>query len=182
MSLKIAVLVGTNREGSNSRKIALQLKKIYETLGVEVLWVDLAEMPLEVFAPTIYKEKPESFKLFAQKILDADGLHILVPEYNGSMPGILKYFIDLWKFPESFEHKPVAYIGLGFRFGGLRPVEHLMQVFSYRNGYNFPDRVFLHDIKSLMSAEGLTDVDSLARIEKQAKNFLTFIKQLKTKI
>jgi NAD(P)H-dependent FMN reductase len=179
MSLKIAVLVGTNRPGSNSRKIAVQLRAVYEKLGAEVLWLDLGELPPEVFSPTVYAEKSASFKRFSQAVLDADGLHVIVPEYNGSMPGILKYFIDLLKFPESFEHKPVAYIGLGNRFGGLRPVEHLMQVFSYRNGHNFPVRVFLHDIKKLMDTVGLQDTESLARIEKQSADFLVYVAKLK---
>ncbi|MBL8995107.1 MAG: NAD(P)H-dependent oxidoreductase, partial [Spirochaetia bacterium] len=123
---------------------------------------------------------PESFKPYAEAILNADGLVIVTPEYNGSMPGILKYFIDLLKFPESFEHKPVAFIGLGGRFGALRPVEHLMQVFSYRNAHLFPERVFISEIKKQMSANGeLANDDIRSRLEGQSAHFVDYVRHLR---
>ena len=48
----------------------------------------------------------------------------VVPEYNGSLPGVLKHFIDCWKYPESFHHRPVCYVGISSSgSGGLRPGE-----------------------------------------------------------
>ena len=69
-------------------------------------------MPLSLFSPDAYSEKPQEFEEYSQNVLDADGLVIVVPEYNGSYPGALKLFIDMLKFPESFENKPVAFIGI----------------------------------------------------------------------
>ncbi len=181
-SIKIAIVAGTNRPGSNSLKIAEVLRGFYEKSGAEISWIDLQTLPPEVFHPDVYKVKPESFKPFSQAILEAHGLVFVVPEYNGSLPGILKYFIDLLKFPESFEGKPVAFVGLGGRFGGLRPVEHLMQIFSYRNGHLFPERVFISDIKKEMSEEGiLKSPELLKRLEGQSERFLDFVRHLKSR-
>ena len=55
-----------------------------------------------------------------QRVLDAAGLHIITPEYNGSFPGVLKYFIDMLKFPESFVEKPVAFTGEAAGLWGAR--------------------------------------------------------------
>lgn len=87
---------------------------------------DLAELSPEIFSPTAYAEKPAALKKFTHAILAADGLVIVTPEYNGSLPGILKYFIDMLPFPESFEPRPVCFVGLADDIGGaLRPVEQL---------------------------------------------------------
>ena len=73
------------------------------------------------------------------RVLDAAGLHVVTPEYNGSFPGVLKYFIDMLKFPESFDRKPVAFLGeAAGTWGGLRSVEQLQMIFGYRNATSSP--------------------------------------------
>ena len=87
----ITLIVGTNRPGANTRKVATQVKEIYEGLRVPLAVLDLADLPQEIFLPTSYAEKPKSFHRFAQAVLDSAGLHVVTPEYNGSVPGVLKY-------------------------------------------------------------------------------------------
>ena len=118
----ITLVVGTNRPGSNTRKVALEVRRLYAELGTELGWVDLAELPAGIFAPSAYATKPADFEPFSQAILRASGLIIVTPEYNGGFPGVLKYFIDMLKFPESFERRPVCFIGLSAGvWGALRP-------------------------------------------------------------
>src|SRR5476651_864092 len=151
----ITLIVGTNRPGSNSRKVAAQIEEIYAELKVPLNVLDLAKLPPEIFPPTSYAEKPKSFQPFADAVLKSDGLHVVTPEYNGSLPGVLKYFIDMLKFPESFEKRPVCFVGVAAGiWGALRPIEQLTQVFGYRNAYVYPERVFLAQINSLLDAEG----------------------------
>src|SRR5438552_3661797 len=71
----------------------------------------LTELPPQWFDPANYASKPPAVQTVQQRILDAGGLHLVVPEYNGSFPGVLKFFIDMLKFPESFGRKPVAFVG-----------------------------------------------------------------------
>ena len=101
----ITLIIGTNRPGSNTRKIARHVEEIYAELKVPLHVLDLAQLPPEIFSPGSYAEKPKSFHPFAEAILKSAGLHVVTPEYNGGMPGILKYFIDMLKFPESFDRK-----------------------------------------------------------------------------
>ncbi|MGA2030139.1 MAG: NAD(P)H-dependent oxidoreductase [Verrucomicrobiota bacterium] len=95
----ITLIVGTNRPGSNTRKVASQLEEFYAELKVPFHILDLAKLTPKIFSPTSYAEKPKSFQPFATAILQSTGLHVITPEYNGSMPGVLKYFIDMLKFP-----------------------------------------------------------------------------------
>jgi chromate reductase, NAD(P)H dehydrogenase (quinone) len=177
----ITLLVGTNRPGNNSRKVARHLEEIYAELKVPLRVLDLANLPPEIFAPSSYAEKPKSFLPFSEGILQSSGLHVIAPEYNGGIPGVLKYFIDMLKFPESFERRPVCFTGAAAGiWGALRPIEQLQGIFGYRNAFIYPDRVFLPQINSLLDASGrLTNPELLDRLRKQAAGFVDFIEKLK---
>lgn len=175
----IHLLAGTNRPGSNTRKVAANIKAIYEELKTPLKVIDLAELPPEIFDPSSYGAKPEAFRPFADSILESSGLVVVTPEYNGGPPGVLKYFIDMLKFPESFEARPVCFVGLSAgQWGALRPVEHLQQIFGYRNAYLFPRRVFLPGINGLLDDTGrLKDDELRQRLKDQAQGFIEFVKK-----
>lgn len=176
----ITLLVGTNRPGSNSRLVARQIESLYAEQQVPVRVLDLAQLPPEVFAPTAYWEKPVSFAPFAEAVLQASGLHVVTPEYNGSMPGVLKHFIDLLKFPESFERRPVCFTGIAAgQWGALRAVEHLQQIFGYRNAHIYPERVFIPGVGNQLGADGrLKDEELVGRLRKQAAGFAEFARRV----
>src|SRR5258706_9287988 len=177
----ITLLVGTNRPGSNTRKVARQVEEIYAELKVPLHVLDLAELPPEIFSSSSYAEKPKPFPPFSEAILRSSGLPVVTPEYNGSVPGVLKYFIDMLKFPESFERRPACFVGVAAgMWGGLRPVEQLQAIFGYRNAYLFPERVFLPGIRDLLNEQGrLTDPELLDRLKNQAEGFVSFVERLR---
>jgi chromate reductase len=176
----MTLIVGTNRPGSNSRKVAAELETIYAGLKVPVRVLDLAQLPPEIFPPTSYAEKPKSFQPFADGVLQSSGLHVVTPEYNGGIPGVLKYFIDMLKFPESFERRPVCFTGLAAGiWGALRPVEQLQAIFGYRNAHIFPERVFMPSVNNVLDANGrIKDAELVGRLQKQAAGFADFVEKL----
>jgi chromate reductase, NAD(P)H dehydrogenase (quinone) len=175
------LVVGTNRPGSHTRKVASHVEEIYRELKTPLKVLDLAQLPPEIFSPTSYAEKPRSFAPFADGILQSTGLIVVTPEYNGSLPGVLKYFIDMLKFPESFEARPVCFVGLAAgMWGALRPVEQLQAIFGYRNAYVFPERVFMPKINDLLDANGrIKDPEIVERLREQQKGFIEFVRKLK---
>ena len=177
----LTLIVGTNRPDSNTRKVAGTVEKIYADLGVPLQVLDLAKLPPEIFSPTSYAEKPTSFRPFSEGVLNADGLIIVSPEYNGGMPGVLKYFIDMLKFPESFEGRPVCFVGLAAgMWGALRPIEQLQMIFGYRNAFLYPGRVFLPRVDDVLDDDGsLKDADVLERLVEQAKGFVDFVERVR---
>jgi NAD(P)H-dependent FMN reductase len=179
----IVILCGTNRPGSNTRKVVARVEAIYQALGVQTQLLDLAEMPPEIFSPSAYAEKPKAFAKFTDAVLAADGLVVVSPEYNGSVPGVLKYFIDMLPFPESFEQRPVCFVGLAAgMWGALRPVEQLQAIFGYRNAHIFPERVFMPGIHKLLDASGkFANADMIKRLEEQAAGFVGFVEKLRGK-
>lgn len=178
--MRIEVVSGTNRPDSNSRRLSGLIAKHYEAAGVEVGIIDLKDMPAEIFRPEAYGEKPDAFCALSERVLAANGLHIVTPEYNGSFPGVLKYFIDMLKFPEAFEHRCVAFTGLAAGgWGGLRSVEQLEMVFNYRNAYMLPERVFLPAFHTLWdeASGAIKDEFKAGLLADQAKLFVDFVRR-----
>jgi chromate reductase len=179
----IVIISGTNRPGSNTRKVTAHVETIYKSLGVPFQVLDLAHLPPEIFSPSSYAEKPVAFKKFTDAILASDGVVIVTPEYNGGMPGVLKYFIDMLPFPESFEHRPVCFVGLGAGiWGALRPVEQLQAIFGYRNAFVFPERVFMPSIHKSLNEHGhFANAELEKRLHDQAAAFVSFVEKLRGK-
>lgn len=178
----ITVVSGTNRPGSNTRKIAVLIREMLEGTGEEVTLLDLAELPTEIFDHSSYASKPGSFATFQGQILKTNGLLTVVPEYNGSFPGVLKYFIDMLSFPESLYEKPAAFVGISSgRWGGVRAVEHLEMVFQYRHAHLFGRRCFIPGVGHILDENGrLTDPDVAERLKKSALDFARFCRKLGT--
>lgn len=177
----IHILVGTNRPHSRSAEVAKIIHGLYKDLNEDSKIMDLKDLPMSSLEGEHFgSKKPKEIEDAVEELLETDGIVVVCPEYNGSMPGILKHFLDHWKYPDSFEHRPVAFVGLGGLFGGLRPVEHLQQVFGYRNGYIYPDRVFLINIWNILKDGKITDPTTQSLLESQAQGFCRFIKALKS--
>jgi len=172
----IMIISGTNRPNAFALKVARVVEGHYRQLNVACEVFSLADLPPEVFQPTAYATKPPAMVQIQNRVLNAVGLHVVSPEYNGGFPGILKYFIDMLKFPESFEHKPVAFIGEAAGiWGGIRPIEQLQQIFGYRNAHIFPERVFIPAVNAKFDEKGsLIDPVIDERIAHQVAGFARF--------
>ncbi len=178
----IQIIVATNRKDSRSGLLAKNIQKRFQKLDITSEIMNLSKISWSELEHNLYgtDNVPISMKPMIQKINEADGLYIVCPEYNGSFPGVIKVFIDYWDYPKSFEKRPICFTGLGGMFGGLRPVEHLQQVFGYRNAFIFPERVFIQNIWETLSLEGVISNDSMNQLlDQQTDGFSKFIKGLK---
>lgn len=175
--MKICIVSGTNREGSNTLRLTKAIAQRYATIeGVEIDLVDLRDLPKGLLDPSSYATRPDGWAPLEAKVLGADGLHVVVPEYNGSMPGALKLFIDHLPFPAAFERRPVCFTGLASgMWGGLRPVEHLQGVFGYRNALQYPERVFIPKVGGALDASGWPTPELTAELlQAQVEGFLAY--------
>jgi NAD(P)H-dependent FMN reductase len=172
----ILIIAGTNRPASNASKLAAIIKGFYDRQGVAAEVYSLAEMPASLFTPGAYASKPPEWVAVQERVVKSAGLHVVVPEYNGSYPGVLKYFIDMLKFPESFERKPVAFVGeAAGQWGALRAVEQLEGVFGYRNAHRYPRRIFIPAVHTKFDASGaFADEAILKMLDEQCAGFAAF--------
>ena len=178
--MHIVVVCGTNRAGALSRLLAQETAEIYRRNSHSVDLLDMEELPPEVLLPTAYKEQPEKVSALVQRFLKSDGAVFVIPEYNGSYPGVLKMFVDMLPYPEGFDSRPCAFIGIAAgQFKSLRAVEHFQQVAGYRNAYIFPRRMFIGDSFKQFVDGKLADDELTERLQQQATGFLEFIGNVK---
>ena len=178
--MHIVVVCGTNREGALSRLLAKEVVLTYRDKVDSVDLLDMNELPPEILQPSCYNEQPQPVAELVERFLKSDGVVFVVPEYNGSYPGILKLFIDMLPFPQGFDSRPCAFIGLAAgQFKSLRAVEHFQQVAGYRNAYLYPRRLFIGDSFKQFVDGKLADDELTKRLQQQAEGFVTYVKALK---
>lgn len=174
--MRICVLSGTNRQGSATLRVARWVAGLHEARGSAVDLLDLRDLPAECLSPTAYADKPAALQPLVDKVLAADGLVVVSPEYNGGFPGVLKLFIDMLPFPEALAGRPVSFVGLSAgRWGALRPVEQLQLLVGYRQAIVHPERVFVPGVGGAIDSDGVPTSDELAgRFARQADSFQEF--------
>lgn len=178
----ITIISGTNRKNSNTLKISEIIKSKYEEMKVPTQLCNLLELPENLFVPDHYWNTPDSFAPFQKMISETDGILVVVPEYNGSFPGALKYFIDLLKFPESLQNIPAGFIGVSAGvFGALRPIEQLEMVFQYRNAHIFGKRTFIPGVEKKLAEDGKSFTDDYInkKLDETLTGFHAFVEKLK---
>jgi len=124
----IAVLVGSLRRESFNRKAALGLARLApERLSLAI--VGIGALPL--YDQDLDDDPPAAWTDFRERVRRADGLLFVTPEYNRSVPGVLKNAIDVGSRPygkSAFANKPGAVISVSpGRYGGFGANHHLRQ-------------------------------------------------------
>ncbi|MEJ5292832.1 MAG: NADPH-dependent FMN reductase [Candidatus Methanosuratincola sp.] len=127
--MKVLAIVGSLRAGSYNRALALNAKELAPE-GVEVEVAGLEGIP--PFNQDLERQPPETVRALKDKIRSADALLICTPEYNYSVPGVLKNAIDWASRPfedSPFDGKPVAIAGASTgSMGTSRAQYHLRQI------------------------------------------------------
>src|SRR5215813_9951015 len=122
--LSIPVILGTTRKGRMSAHAAhFMLGQIEKRDGIRTELIDISKLPMPV------DDAGEGIKdpLFSEKMVMADALVIVTPEYNHSFPGLLKHILDSC-FKE-YIHKAAGIVGLSaWPFGGVRVIQDLIPV------------------------------------------------------
>ncbi|MGW1545265.1 NAD(P)H-dependent oxidoreductase [Streptomyces sp. NPDC002309] len=122
MSVRILALVGSLRAGSHNRQLAEAAVKIAPE-GVDVqLYEGLAEIPFYNEDIDVAGTVPAAAERLREAAAAADALLLVTPEYNGTMPAVLKNAIDWLSRPYgagALGGKPVAVVGTAFgQYGG----------------------------------------------------------------
>jgi len=136
--MKVAVILGTIRQGRHTEKLAKWvLANASSREGVEVELLDLADYPLPFFEePVSPKYNPDrqpspEAKKWLDKLAQFDAYVVVTPEYNHSIPGVLKNALDYTDF--QVMRKPFALVTHGTA-GGARAAAHLKDILSEIRG------------------------------------------------
>ena len=182
--VKILGFVGSLRKGSyNKALMRAALELLPKDATIEVF--DLEGIP--PFNQDFEKQPPQIVKEFKAKIRKADALLIATPEYNFSMPGVLKNAIDWASRPSgdnAFEGKPVAVMSASTgRLGGARAQYHLRQSFVFLNMYpiNRPE-VMMPSARERVDEQGnVTDETTRQLIQQLLEALVQWTRKLREK-
>ncbi|HSX43916.1 MAG TPA: NAD(P)H-dependent oxidoreductase [Candidatus Saccharimonadales bacterium] len=132
--MKTAVILGTVRQGRHTEKLAKWVvNETNKRGGIEVELLDLADYPLPFFEePVSPKFNPDRHpapeaKKWLDKLASFDSYIIVTPEYNHSVPGVLKNALDYSDFQVA--RKPISIVSHGSA-GGARAAAHLKNIIS----------------------------------------------------
>jgi chromate reductase, NAD(P)H dehydrogenase (quinone) len=110
MAYKIAIIVGSLREGSINRKVARSICALRDD-NLNCSMVEIGDLPL--YNQDLDSNPPEQWTRFRQQVAAADGVLFCSPEYNRGVPGVLKNAIDVGSRPYGqsvFDKKPAAIV------------------------------------------------------------------------
>ena len=135
---KLQIIIGSTRPTRAADKVApwvIDRALSHPAFDVEVL--DLRDWPLPMFRENLgtvgdFNDPTYSdpvVRRWNHKIKEADAYLVITPEYNHSVPGVLKNAIDNIWISFAFRNKPIVAVGYsGGIAGGVRAIEHLAQI------------------------------------------------------
>ncbi len=168
----------TNRKDSVTRKLCSIYEEVLSSLDIESEMIDLCDLPADYLESALYDNsgKNEYFKTSREIMEDAKKFIFVIPEYNGSFPGVLKAFIDGLEFPTTFTDKKSAMVGLssGQQGAGLA-LSHLTDILNYCGTHVLAFKPKLSNIDDNMNmTEKMLSDKYLGFIKKQAEQFVKF--------
>jgi chromate reductase len=172
----ITIISSTNRPGSSTLKVAKYYQQQLQARGVEAGLLSLSQLPPNIIRTDLYGQRSEEFEPIQDIITKTDKFIFIIPEYNGSFPGVLKVFIDACSFPESFYEKKAALVGVSSgRYGNIRGVDHFTGVCHYIHLNVMSLKIHIASIHKELDAEGnFFKEDTLKFTNEQIEKFISF--------
>ena len=172
----ITIISGTNRQGSNTLKVAKYYQKTLRAKGLETTVFTLEDLPPNLINTDLYGKRSDEFQAIQDMITNTSKFLFVIPEYNGSFPGVLKTFIDACNFPESFYDKKAALVGVSSgKYGNIRGIDHFGGVCSYLHLNVLPLRLHIPYIKTEFDEAGdFFKEDTLKFTTEQIDKFISF--------
>ena len=179
----ITIISGTDRKDGLTHVLAKHYYRLIQSKTDEpVLLYSLEDLPTDLYGSEMYQKETLATSFHAieeQYLIPADKLIFVIPEYNGSFPGILKLFIDACSVRSKitiFKNKKAALVGVATgRAGNIRGLEHFTSVMMFMGVTVFPNLLPISAFNKMVDGDkNIIDESSLNAIERQVIEFLVF--------
>lgn len=180
-TIKILGIAGSLRQASYNRA-ALRTAVSLVPAGASLDTAEIGNLPL--FSEDLEKPLPPVVAEFKAKIRAADAILFVTPEYNYSVPGVLKNAIDWGTRPygdNAWSGKPAAIMGASIgMFGSARAQYHLRQIMVNLNMFplNQPEVMIANASQKFDQAGNLTDEPTKKFIAQLLTNLVTWAQKL----
>lgn len=163
------IISGTNRTDSNTLKIAEQYQQFLADRHIEARLVSLLNLEVS-------NRNDQIRKLEKDVLIPTTKFIFVSPEYNGSIPGVLKSLIDNTDIQTVWWGKKALLVGVSSgRAGNLRGMEHLTGILHYVKVVVHPNKLPISIINKLLDNTGnIVDKSTLSAINEQLNEFVDF--------
>jgi chromate reductase len=162
------IISGTNRVGSHTEKVAVEYQRLLKEKGIDAKILTLKNLDVLSRTPAFLKVEEEVL-IPSQKII------FILPEYNGTFPGVLKAMIDNTDVRKVWSHKKALLTGIATgRAGNLRGMDHLSASLHYLKMNVHHNKLPISVIDKVMDADGHLNDDTLQVINEQLDEFIEF--------
>lgn len=155
--IMVTVISGTNRAGSYTSLLAAYCTEWLSAQGIDSKLADLTSLNGLVVTEKQFDSENQDAVIISMRdelLIPSHHWIIISPEYNGSFPGILKWWIDLLSVKNRntvFKNKKVSLIGVASgRAGNLRGMDHLTGVLHYLGMMVMPEKLPVSRVEELI--------------------------------
>jgi NAD(P)H-dependent FMN reductase len=162
------IISGTNRIGSHTEKVAKEYKRILKNKNIEAQIFTLKNLDVLHRSEGILKAESEI-------LIPAEKFIFIIPEYNGSYPGVLKALIDNSDIRKVWNFKKALLTGVATgRAGNLRGMDHLSDTLHYMKMNVFYNKLPISVIDKIMDQDGHLNDETIKVISNQLDGFINF--------
>ena len=179
MAYRVAVIVGSLRKESWNRKLARALIELApSSLALEI--VEIGQLPLYDQDLDDEKRAPAEWTGFRERVRAFDAVLFVTPEYNRSVPGVLKNAIDHASRPygdSAFAGKPAGVIGVSIgAIGTACAQQHLRCILAYLDmpTYGQPEAFLKNDV--VLEKDGGIAQGSREFLQKWMDGFIAWLR------
>jgi chromate reductase len=162
------IISGTNREGSHTEKVANEYQRILKEKDIDAGILTLKNVD-------VLKRTPEFLKIETEILIPTEKFIFILPEYNGTFPGVLKAMIDNSDVKKVWYNKKALLTGVSTgRAGNLRGMDHLSASLHYLKMNVHHNKLPISVIDKVMDTQGRLNNETIKVINEQLDDFINF--------
>ena len=162
------IISGTHRTGSHTEKVAAEYKRILQGKNIDAGILTLENMD-------VLRRTSAFLKIENEILISTQKFIFIVPEYNGTFPGVLKAMIDNSDIVKVWYHKKALLTGLSTgRAGNLRGMDHLAASLHYLKMNVHHNKLPISVIDKVMDINGRLNEETLKVIDEQLNEFINY--------
>ncbi len=162
------IISGTNRIGSYTEKVAAEYQRLLKEKNINAGILSLINL-------NVLMRTPELIKVENEILIPTQKFIFIVPEYNGTFPGVLKAMIDNSDIKKVWYHKKALLTGISTgRAGNLRGMDHLSASLNYLKMNVHHNKLPISVIDKVIDAAGILNDETLKVIDEQLTEFINY--------
>lgn len=162
------IISGTNRIGSYTEKVAAEYQRLLKEKNINAEILSLINL-------NVLTRTPELIKVENEILIPTQKFIFILPEYNGTFPGVLKAMIDNSDIKKVWYHKKALLTGISTgRAGNLRGMDHLSASLNYLKMNVHHNKLPISVIDKVIDASGRLNDETLKVIDEQLTEFINY--------